>query len=132
ARVARNGLRRTRRREADEPHAARARFVALDVAFAFQRVQQVRHGLRRLDAKLSSDLADARLIRVLSEKVYQVVIDLLLQLGQWLRHGPPSACKVARRATCCSAGDSLVGGNVLLDPVEGQTLRSNPARDDPQ
>src|SRR5690349_6789812 len=93
--IVRHGLCLAGSLEAEKAHAARARLVALDEALRLERVQQVGDGLRRLDVELLGDLADARLVRVLREKVYQVVIDPPFELREWLRHGPPSAFEVA-------------------------------------
>jgi hypothetical protein len=52
ASVVRQRLHARRALVADDAHAARARRVALDVALLGERVEQVRHRLRRLDAEL--------------------------------------------------------------------------------
>jgi hypothetical protein len=71
---------------AEDAHASRAGRVPLDVAFRGERVEQVAYRLRRLDAKLLADLADARLVRVLREKVDQVLVDFALGGGERLGH----------------------------------------------
>src|SRR5262249_17794624 len=98
--VVRHRLRASRRGESEEPDAARARLVALDVALVLQRMQKIRHRLRRLDAEPSRDLANARLIRVLGEEVYHVLIDPAFQLRERLRHVPPVACGAPGGSTC--------------------------------
>jgi hypothetical protein len=71
---------------AEQLHTAGARRIALDVPLVRERLQQLRHRLRRLDLELLPDLADARLIRVVAQKVEQVVIHALLDRCQWLGH----------------------------------------------
>src|SRR6185312_2842402 len=101
AAVVRDRLRALGRGVAEQADTARPRVIAFDVAFALQRVQQVGHRLRRLDLKLARNLADARLVRVVREEVYQIVIDALLELREWLRHPRSSPCSgptLSRRA----------------------------------
>jgi hypothetical protein len=62
-------------------HAAGARRIAFDVSLVSQRLQKLGNGLRGLDLELLSDLAHARLIRVVAKKVEQIVIHPLLNRG---------------------------------------------------
>src|SRR5205085_7563852 len=71
---------------ADDADAARPRRIPLDVPLGRERLEQVRDGLRGLDPKLLADLADARLVRVLREKVEEEVVDLPLDRREGLRH----------------------------------------------
>ena len=75
----RHGLGGRGAREADDAHAAGARLIALDESLLRERREQVGDRLRRLDAKLLRDLADAGLIRVFREEVDQVVVYPSLQ-----------------------------------------------------
>src|SRR5580693_7459036 len=79
-------LRQWRGGESQELDPARARRVALDVALLRQRLQDVRHRLRRLDTKALTDLADARLIRILREKIEEIVVDASFDRTQWFSH----------------------------------------------
>jgi hypothetical protein len=72
---------------ADDPHAPRARRVALDVPLRREGVEHVRHRLRRLDPELLPDLADARLVRVLREEVDEILVDLAFDGRERLAHG---------------------------------------------
>src|SRR5215212_9696478 len=88
--------------EADDAHASRARLIALDESLLRERRKQVGDRLRRLDAKLLRDLADAGLIRVLREEVDQVVVYPSFQRRQRLRHGPSPARATTGRKWCSS------------------------------
>ena len=90
AAIVRNRLRTRLSRMPDDSHATRTRLIALDESLLRQRAEQVAHRLRRLDAKLSRDLPDARLVRVLREEVDEEVIYPSLERRQRLRHAPPA------------------------------------------
>jgi len=74
-------------------------------------VKQVRDGLRGLDVEFASDLADARLIGVLREEVYQVVIDATFDLSEWLRHSRFLSRDMR------TPGDPRAGFPALLSPT---------------
>jgi hypothetical protein len=95
--VVRNRLRLAGCGITENADAPRPGLIALDVTLARERVQQVRHGLRRLDSKLLRNLADARLVRVLRKKVDHVLVDASLQRRQLLRHIAPLELRTGYR-----------------------------------
>jgi hypothetical protein len=67
---------------AQDPDAAGARRVALQVPLLRQRLQMLGHRLRALDPELLADLPDGGLVGVRAQIEHHVVQDLLLEVGQ--------------------------------------------------
>jgi D-alanyl-D-alanine dipeptidase len=79
----------------EQSHTTGARGVSLDVALVRERLQDVGNGFRRLDPKSLPDFANAGLVRILAEKIEQVMVDPPFHGTQLFRHGTPG--KTARR-----------------------------------